>query len=88
MGLTFSFLILEYAIIGDVEPMSHQVIVLKEDTDSLRFLWRENFNISLILISHEKSKKKTYNDLLVQGVITYVYCRPKLIIIQLSIVFQ
>ena len=55
MGLTFSFLILEYAIISDVEAMSHQVIVLKEDTDSLRFLWRENFNISLILISHEKS---------------------------------
>ena len=34
----------QYAIIGDIEAMYHQVKILKEDTDSLRFLWRENFN--------------------------------------------
>ena len=37
----------QYAIIGDIEAMYHQVKVLKEDTDSLRFLWRENFSASI-----------------------------------------
>ena len=32
----------QLAIMTDIEAMFHQVKVLKEDTDSLRFLWRTN----------------------------------------------
>ena len=37
----------QYATIGDIKAIYHQVKVLKQDTDSLRFLWRENFNASI-----------------------------------------
>ena len=47
VGILLRFREGQYAIIGDIEAMYHQVKVLKEDTDSLRFLWRENFNASI-----------------------------------------
>ena len=47
VGILLRFREGQYAIIGDIEAMYHQVKVLKEDTDSLRFLWRENFNASV-----------------------------------------
>ena len=47
VGILLRFTEGQYAITGDIEAMYHQVKVLKEDTDSLRFLWRENFNASI-----------------------------------------
>ena len=42
VGILLRFREGQHAIIGDIEAMYHQVKVLKEDADSLRFLWREN----------------------------------------------
>ena len=47
IGILLRFRGGQYAIIGDIEAMYHQVKVLKEYTDSLRILWRENFNASI-----------------------------------------
>ena len=47
IGILLRFREGQYALIGDIETMYHQVKVLKEDTDSLRFLWHENFNASI-----------------------------------------
>ena len=38
IGILLRFREDQYAIIGDIEAMHHQVKVLKDDTDSLRFL--------------------------------------------------
>ena len=46
IGILLRFREGQYAKIVDIEAMYHQVKVLKEDTDSLRFLWQENFNAS------------------------------------------
>ena len=37
----------QFAIMGDIEAMFHQVKVSKEDKDSLRFLWRTNPNLPI-----------------------------------------
>ena len=47
IGILLRFREGQYARIGDIEAMFHQVKVLKQDTDSLRFLWRKNFNASI-----------------------------------------
>ena len=46
IGILLRFREDQYAII-DIKAMYHQVQGLKKDTDSLRFLWRENFNPSI-----------------------------------------
>ena len=59
IGILLRFREGQYATIGGIEAMYHQVKDLKEDTDSLRFLWRENFNASIdecimcVLIFHK-----------------------------------
>ena len=48
IGILLRFREGQCAIIDDIEAMYHQVQgCLKEGTDSLRFLWRENFNPSI-----------------------------------------
>ena len=44
IGVLMRFREGQFGIMGDIEAMFHQVKVLKEDTDSLRFLWRTNPN--------------------------------------------
>ena len=47
IGIILRFREGQYAIIGDIEAMYYDIKVLKEDIDSLRFLWREKFNTSI-----------------------------------------
>ena len=42
VGVLMRFWEGQFAIMGDINAMFHQVKVLKEDTDSLRFLWCTN----------------------------------------------
>ena len=37
----------QFSIMGDIEAMFHQVKVLKEETESLRFLWRANSSLPI-----------------------------------------
>ena len=47
IGILMRFREGQFAIMGDIEAMFHQVQVIKEDTDSLRFLWRTNPNLPI-----------------------------------------
>ena len=37
----------QYAIVGDIEQMFHQIKVPQHDSDALRFVWRENTNLPI-----------------------------------------
>ena len=45
VGVLLRFRIEKVAIAADVEGMFHQVQVSQEDSDSLRFLWKEDINV-------------------------------------------
>ena len=42
IGIILRFRINEFAVMGDIEQMFHQVNVPTTDRDALRFLWRDN----------------------------------------------
>ena len=47
IGVLIRFQEGQFAIMGDIKAMFHQVKVSKEDKDSLRFLWRTNPNLPI-----------------------------------------
>ena len=42
IGIILRFRMNEFAVIGDIEQMFHQVNVQNTDRDASRFLWRDN----------------------------------------------
>ena len=45
IGIILRFRINEFAVMGDIEQMLHQVNVPTTDRDALRFLWRDNVRL-------------------------------------------
>ena len=45
IGIILRFRINEFAVMGDIEQMFHQVNVPTTDRDALRFLWRDNVRL-------------------------------------------
>ena len=43
VGVLTRFRIGRYAIMGNIEQISHQILVENKDRDALRFLWRYNY---------------------------------------------
>ena len=45
IGIILRFRINEFAVMGNIEQMLHQVNVPTTDRDALRFLWRDNVRL-------------------------------------------